>query len=231
MIKLITDKQGRQIAVLENDTHLSKWVEECGDLCHDPMVRQKIVPMLKPGDVVVDVGANIGDHTIAYAEAVGPTGKVHAFEPQGKAFACLVLNTGEFPYVLPYYYGLSDRAGLEFMHIESGNQGASYITASRNPELYPTLVIPLDFLNLPQLDFMKIDVEGYESNVLDGAICTIERHRPIVLCELNRRLLARTGTTPKQIVHFFEHRGYRLDFLQSDYSLDMEQVDALFLPK
>ncbi len=98
-MKLITGKNGESIAVIEFDSHISSWVEEAGRLCHDSMVHESILPLIKEGDWVVDAGAYIGDHTIAYAEKVGSRGRVIAFEINPPALECLKHNAVLYPQI------------------------------------------------------------------------------------------------------------------------------------
>src|SRR5687767_9160852 len=80
------------IAVLEKDSHISKWCESEKRLDHDQNLLPVILSYVKKGDWVVDAGAFIGDHTRAYLDRVGATGVVVALEPNPEAFECLKHN-------------------------------------------------------------------------------------------------------------------------------------------
>lgn len=146
---------------------------------------------LKPGMVVVDVGAHIGTHTVFFAQAVGPQGAVVSVEPQRFIHQILCANIalnalqnvltyqaafGEEPgsiAVLPLNYGVENNfGGLE---LGKGHKG------------YSVPVMTLDSLALPQCHFVKIDVEGMEANVLRGARATLGRHRPLLYVENDRQ--------------------------------------------
>ncbi len=178
------------IAVIEGDDHISKWVEEGGRLCHDSMVHESILPLLKEGDWVVDAGAFIGDHTIAYAEKVGITGNVLAFEVSVNALSCLWHNSEKYPQIKVYPMGLGDKPRKVSLLYDDLNKGATRINEFKPG---PIKIVALDSLELPQLNFFKIDVEGVEGQVLDGAMATISKYRPIILLEINSPLLAFNG--------------------------------------
>jgi FkbM family methyltransferase len=169
------------IAVLEQDTHISRWVEETGLIDHGQQIEKTFRKWIKPGDTVVDVGGLIGDHTVPYAQIVGPEGLVLAFEPNPPAFECLKHNTSPYPWVDIYDMGLSDHQDVLFI-VPNENVGASHLTDRGEGETIA--VETLDSFRLDRLDFIKIDVEGMEIDVLDGALETINRCRPIILVEV-----------------------------------------------
>jgi tRNA G37 N-methylase Trm5 len=82
--------------VIASDTHIGRWIEETGRLDHDQYLLPKIVPLIPEGGTVVDAGALYGDHTLAYAKAVGPYGEVFAFEPNPQSYTCLKKNMETF---------------------------------------------------------------------------------------------------------------------------------------
>ena len=73
-----------------NDAFVGRGLDLYGEWCDFEI--QAIRPHVKPGDTVIDVGANIGTHTVAFANMVGPTGTVHAYEPQRRLFHMLSGN-------------------------------------------------------------------------------------------------------------------------------------------
>lgn len=218
------------IAILENDSHLGKWIEESGRLDHDQNMLPVILPYIKEGDVVVDAGAFIGDHTIAYLKAVGPTGVVHAFEPNYHAFQCLKINC---PTATNYQIGLSHKPG--FMEItELDNKGASFGTDVNDfafgKENY-VLTEKLDYFNLGRVNFFKLDIEGMELGAIHGARYTILRCRPIILCEINESALKRNQTSGLELIEKIESLGYSKNKVYENDTLDAPMFDLLFLPK
>lgn len=227
MIKLIQTKEGT-VAVLKNDTHLSRWVEEKGTLRTDWLL-DIILPMVKPGDYVVDAGANIGDWTVPLCEAVGPTGKVYAFEPMPAAAACLYVNCREYDNAFLCNSALSNITEILKLTMDK-NAGASFLSKGHG---MGTLVstIPLDLLKMIKLDWLKIDVEGSELNLLNGAYSTIKICQPKIICELNRGALARNGANYNDIIGFLKSLGYRMEFFDPKHTLELDQVDVFFLPQ
>jgi len=187
------------VAVLENDTHISKWVEQSGTLAIAERMIHPFAKWIPAGGVVVDAGAMIGDHTVTYARLVGSEGCVHAFEPQPEAFACLLHNMKHLPQVMCWGCALSDKAENHQI-VLSDNVGASHLVPEKSGDSHS---ITLDSLGLQRLDYMKIDVEGYECRVLRGALETIKRCRPAILCEVNSGSLERAGFTQAELFGLF----------------------------
>ena len=185
------------LAVLENDSHISRWVEESGRLDHDQYALSYILKYIKEGDCIVDAGAFIGDHTLAYLKAVGPRGKVIAFEPHLDAYQCLLHNCPEAECVLA---GLGDKEEkLPFATNE--NVGASYISCSGDKQIN---IVTLDSYNLEHLDFLKLDVEGFELSALRGAKKTIDRFRPTMWIEVYDGALNRNHETAASLLSFVQ---------------------------
>jgi len=189
------------IAVIEGDTHISRWVEESGRLDHDEYALPVILEHIKEGDWVVDGGAFIGDHTRAYLDKVKNSGRVFAFEPNPKAFECLVYNC---PDARCEQFGLSDLDGGAGM-LESENSGASRLVEGGS-----VMLVRLDDYELPKLDFLKLDVEGYELKALRGAESTIDTHRPVMWIEINKGALNEQGVEPKDVIKFALDYGYEV---------------------
>ena len=208
------------IAVLDGDSHISKWVEDEGRLDHDQNSLPLILEYIKEGDVVVDAGAFIGDHTIAYLRASGRTGKVIAFEPNPAAYECLIHNC---PEAMAFNLGLSDKSGELKMAMDV-NAGASHV-GDGNQSIK---VIALDSMPFRRLNFIKIDVEGMELKALLGAKKTIEDHRPIMWIEINVGALSRQKVVPSQIFEMLN--GLRYEFEQYPSEGGM-QYDILCLPR
>lgn len=161
-----------------------------------------------PGAIVLDVGANIGAHTVPLAQLVGATGVVVAFEPQPTLHrilcANLVLNS--IPNVLTYAMALGNSEGECIIPLldysQPNNFGGIGMDMVEEGEAVP--LGKLDDFNLERLDFLKVDVEGFESKVLEGAAETIERCRPIMYIENDR-----VDRSAELIQRLFD-MGYRL---------------------
>lgn len=181
-----------------------------------------MLPFIKPGDVVLDVGANVGTVTLPFAHRVGPQGRVYAFEPQRIVFQHLCANIA-----LNGLFNVDARcaavgAATGVAHIldvspdRIKNAGAARISHETGDAAVP--LIKLDDLDLPRCSLIKIDVEGMEAQVLAGADNLVERHQPIVYFEAkpgdNTRaclvwLIARSYSLYWHFSAFFEPHNFR----------------------
>lgn len=214
------------VAVIEGDTHVSAWVAKQKKLAIAEKYLapfQKFVPV---GGVVVDAGAMIGDHTATYAEWVGPHGSVHAFEPNPEAFECLAYNMRNLPQVQLYKFGLSDHARRCKLHL-SPNAGASHL--SNDFGIVATLT--LDDLSLASLDFLKMDAEGFETRILNGAKETIARCHPVMLIEVNEGALDRASSSRYELLTLIDSMGYGVRITDSKLKFTDMQYDVLCVPK
>ena len=211
--------------VLENDATSGK-VIETGRLDFDPLLPH-ILPLIRPGDTVVDAGAFIGDHTIAYSHSVGPTGKVIAFEPALSAFNCLIHNTEKCGNVFTFNQALGN-------HIGTAGMAADYPANVASHYIHGDGIIQVRKLDdhlslLDRLDLIKIDVEGYELNVLKGAEQVITKFRPQMVIEINEIALKRQGAIPDDIVKWVCAHGYSVSVLYR-HGAEVPFYDILCLP-
>ena len=214
------------IAILENDTHISKWVIESGRLDHDQNMLPFILANIKAGDVVIDAGAYIGDHTIAYAERVGKDGFVFAFEPNKEAFDCLEYNLKTFDNTTIFNQGLGSKIEKMGMLKSPDNIGMCHLIKGGD-----ITVTTIDDLYLFKCDFIKIDCEGYELEILKGGYETIRRFKPTLLIELNKYTLEREGITFKHIFNFLDNIGYIYNNIYEEQDLNQPQIDIICRPK
>lgn len=145
-----------------------------------------LLDLVKVGDIVVDVGANIGTHTIALAKRVGPSGQVIAFEPQRLTLQTLCTNItlNNLDNVKAERVALGAKCGeVSIPVIKQGNLGNIGHQLWGEGELTPLLT--LDSYSLPGIDLLKIDVEGMEKTVLEGALKTIKQYQPAIFVENN----------------------------------------------
>lgn len=157
--------------------------------------------MVGPGATILDIGANVGALTVPLACAVGPKGRVLAFEPQTFLHRILRANAAVnnlAAVVSPLRLAVGEAAGRIdvpiFEYASLGNFGGFDISLrdfSRQPirpiASEPVDVVAVDDLGLAACDLMKIDVEGMELEVIAGATRTIGRFRPILYLEARER--------------------------------------------
>lgn len=139
---------------------------------------------VEPGTVVIEVGAHIGTHTIPAARLVGPWGRVYAFEPQRKIFRelyhNLALNGINNVVPLRFAVGSGNLRTIEMNPTTAGNEGGTGVGSGGDKAELRTL----DSFGFERVSLIKIDVEHYENHVLDGAIDTIRRNRPVIIIEI-----------------------------------------------
>jgi len=146
---------------------------------------------VRPGSLVVDIGANVGTHTVSFSHLVGTAGRVVSFEPQPAVFEVLEANVANcaLPNVQCIRGGAGEHwqeLGLEPIDYSSHNNfGAISLNDSSNANCVKVPVRPVDSLELQQCELIKIDAEGMELSVLKGLHQTLKRCRPILFIECN----------------------------------------------
>jgi len=145
---------------------------------------------IRPESTVIDVGANIGLHTVHFAQAAR-LGKVICFEPARATFAQLLKNVAGLANVIPLNVALSDKAGLQLLFVASDNAYSGLKDTRRKAVLYQEWVpcfngdaILEPLTRETSVDLIKIDVEGLERQVLEGMSALLTAHRPIICCEI-----------------------------------------------
>lgn len=183
------------IALLRHDKYFTKWVKETGRLDHHHGFLEYLRPFL--GGTMLDVGANIGTHTTFYAQH----GTVMAFEPNPVAFKCLIHNC---PSAMCINAAVGAAPGkIKMSELSDGNYGAMYTTPGEDIP-----VVTIDSFNLTQCNYIKIDCEGDEIDVLIGAKETIARHRPIMCIESNPHTLQRKGQSVNDLIAAIHNLKY-----------------------
>lgn len=220
--------------IIDGDTHVGKWVEDTGKLDHDEFTIPLCVLNMPVGGVVIDAGALYGDHSIAYARKVGSQGTVIAIESNPVAFSCLQRNAEKFESpVLLINACLGTEHGGKARHcIQEGNIGMSTCQVTEEDKKgveIPT--ISLDGLmrdaNLRRVDFLKLDVEGWEHRVLLGGRAMLKLLRPKMLIEINSFALSQQGSTDRDIYDLLLELQYSWQIVQPECTGSSPQFDIL----
>lgn len=189
--------------------------------------------LVRTDDVVLDIGANIGAHTLHLARSVGPGGKVVAFEPTTFAFNKLItnvsLNPALSPRILTEQIMLVDKPGADLvpgiysswplanqsdLHQKHGGRlmrtnGASVVSLDEY----------LDRAEIEKVNLVKMDVDGYECLVLRGGMTTFKRERPQIIIELAPYILLETGHSLEELLDILQTLGYTLTALRNGQPL------------
>jgi FkbM family methyltransferase len=185
----------------------------------EPAATSIVRRLVRPGDVVVDAGANYGWYTTLLAELAGPAGRVYAFEPAPATFARLrehiALNGCEDRVVATRCAVGAARGEAEIHTFDNLSHSRSSLSPldQSSFQTHAVAVTDLDsFLhaqNQFQIEFLKCDVEGSELMVLQGARRLLDSPRPpIALVELNHETSAAFGYQPTDIWKYLLNRGY-----------------------
>lgn len=163
---------------------------------------KSIFPQLAGSRVCLDIGANIGNHSLLFAEHFQ---NVISFEPHPRTFKLLDFNSDLVDNITPLNIGLSDKKSTETAHFPRHNIGSTSLNldvSTSDPELLEQVEFNLDKLDdIPEvqaadkIDFVKIDVEGHEEACIAGALKTLKKHKPVIGIEiLGARI--KNGETP-----------------------------------
>lgn len=194
-------RYGKMLFFRNDSGALSSSLKEYGEWADNELtfVRR----FVSHGSVVVDVGAYIGTHTLAFSEFVGNKGQVFAIEAQPASYEVLVTNieANNLWNVVPYNAIASNNIGNVIIPTIDTELVSSFGSASlhdillyeteqkkistQESEKIKARSISVDSLNLPSCDLIKIDVEGVEDMVLDGARETVGKYAPAIYCECN----------------------------------------------
>jgi FkbM family methyltransferase len=199
--------------------------------------------LVKPGDVVFDIGANIGAHTLALAKSVGSGGQVFAFEPSEFAFAKLKTNLALNPELEPQTVPLqillaasvADALETEIYaswpletkgSVHPKHRGRLLATDGATVETLDNFAERRD---LRQLNLIKMDVDGNELPVLQGGLGVLKKFRPVLVLELSPYLHREHHHDFAEFVAMLGEAGYYLQDANNwkPLPLDSARLEAL----
>mgnify|MGYP000109061086 CR=1 FL=1 len=201
------------ISYFKSDRVIGSSLKEYGEWAQKEI--DLLARIIEPGDIVLDIGAFIGTHTLAFSNMVGENGWVLAFEPNPLAYEVLNLNVSQNSLTNVKLFNAA--VGGEEKEIQVGrlpnqylqNPGSAPLTAILPPAETRTAKIIrsicLDSLVVDRCKLIKCDVEGMEGAVLSGARQFIHAHRPIVVCEC---LSLQNGTELLGLMNELRYEGF-----------------------
>lgn len=188
-----------------------------------------IKKLLKPGDVIFDVGANFGYYSIVLSASLNKQCEVHAFEPNQPTYDRLLRNIelNELTEIIvTHRLGLSDVAGTGHIIERADNSGAATIEITQEGGNADLITLD-DFCRdrkIARMDFMKIDIEGFEERMLLGGRDIIKKLKPVMLIELNPPTLARANSSVERVSDLLHQFGYELFASRRSKLLPMRQL-------
>jgi len=201
---------------------------------HEPISTKLISSELKSGMVCLEVGANIGYYTLLESKVIGDSGKVVAVEPSPENFEKLKqnLSLSNVKNVLPFNFACGDKNGkIKFLISEKSNRcttlDENYLaTPSDNIIEVPVKKID-DFLNenkIEKVDFIRMDVEGYERQIIKGMEKTLDKYNPMIQIEVHKKFMPENHT--KELFEEFQKRGYECKYY-IPRDLDMPMIGSV----
>lgn len=177
---------------------------------------------IKQAKVVFDIGANIGT-TAMYFSSINSTAEIYAFEPHPKTYQRAEdnLKSNSFKNISLIKLGFGNKPDqVKLYEVNSNNPGMNRIIPDNNE--FPFVVIEIDTMDnfvqrqgIQKVDFIKIDVEGFEFNVLSGAMRTLREHLPVLFIELDDNNLRDNNSSAKELVGLLFSCGYA-NFFRAD---------------
>ncbi len=190
-------------------------------------VQEAFAQALRPGQVVFDVGSNVGFYSLVAARLVGPTGEVHAFEaiPEIAHEVSVNARRNHLGNVRVHAVAVTDVEGTVEL-LRSRTPGGSTVSPDEVPkdltEKFPVPAVTLDAFvergTAPPPDFVKIDVEGAELPVLRGMAGILRDARPVVVCEVDDHSEARAMQKFEAVRDVLLGNGYSVEALERSYT-------------
>jgi len=208
----------------------------------EPTTTAIVKKLLRQGDVVVDVGANIGYFSLLFSQCVGSKGHVYSYEPVPQLASALQKNAelNKFKQITLSKLALSDHDGKAQFYVGPvDNSGLSSLRRPRNS----SIVLDVDlarfdeiFSHAEDVALIKIDVEGAELAVLRGMEGYLRNKRPNILVEITNKFLNEMGDSEQSLLAYLQNLGYncyvigeaRVELLQSHKQPLPDQWNALF---
>jgi FkbM family methyltransferase len=213
------------------------WLNDSGyvDKCiidtgiFEPESTRIVNQYVKKGDVVLDVGANIGYYTVMLADLVGDEGKVIAFEPTRHFGEVLKANieANQLTNVHIHNFGLS--CGESTADIDIGISSATIHSSQYYDPIIKherislrTLDNVVEEYSLSKIDFIKIDIDGHEPHFFDGAWKTLDKCDPLILFEVSHLHYMKAGVDVSQFYNKLKGKNYRIY-----YEGDLKEITEL----
>jgi len=185
----------------------------------EPFETELVKKEIKKGDVVLDLGANIGYYTLIFAKLVGEGGKVFAFEPEPDNFALLKKNVeiNGYQNVILVRKAVSNKTGKFKLYLSDDNKGGHSmypLSPQDGSQSIEIEAIRLDdyFENYDgKIDFIKMDIEGAEEKAIQGMSSLLKKNKNVkIVSEFNPPTLKQGGIEPEEYLELLTGFGFKL---------------------
>ena len=187
----------------DSDTHFENYIDDRGYQTIHRDTILKYIRQYKPVTAsCIDVGSHVGFWSKDFTQYFK---HVYAFEPMDEVRECLFENIKAKNYTC-FTNGLGNEMAVKKVKYNPEATGNTYISEDGNKEIS---IKKLDTFYLPDIDYIKIDAEGYEIEVLKGGTKLIEMYKPFIHVEVKGKVLVKQGLTNEDIINYFDSINYK----------------------
>jgi FkbM family methyltransferase len=230
--KIYTSRSGKKIC-LEEGCWLSTRIEGLGPYqARNLNALKRLVPKSR---TTLDIGANVGMNSVEYADF---SDLVYSFEPHPDTFQMLTttIHANNLKNVILYNEGVGNKKTSIAMKVMLNNDGQNCMARSDAFANGPIVTVnTIDSKNIQNVDVIKIDVEGFELKVVEGARKTISESRPVIQAEVIASHMRRYEDSPQGLYDFLINLDYRCEdykgkILSTTYVKEKGIADTFFIP-
>ena len=194
--------------------------------------RRVLYSLINENYICFDIGANIGETTMNFAR-LAPKGKVFSFEPVPFLFQRLKTNLelNNFPSVFLNNLAVSDKEEELFFEkpVDNNSAGISLNKEKSNTSQVvhsTTIDLFVSANNIDKIDFMKIDVEGFEYFVINGGLNTLKKFKPVLFIEIDNKNLSKNNSSEKELLSQLKNDlGYSLYRIEGMQKIKIDSIE------
>lgn len=192
----------------------------------DNQHKENIYAKINNGNVILDVGSNIGEVLLNMAK-VNPEGTIYGFEPVKSTFEKLQKNVSlnRFSSISLHQLALSDTNEIVYYQTKEGHSGGTMMSKeSKNISQdfieAKTLDHFVEMNSIEKIDFIKVDIEGFEMNFLKGAIETLKKFKPSIFMEVDCAKLNRQNSSAEELIATLQSIGYKVSHAENNQEIN-----------
>jgi len=230
--EMVLNIQGNKMYVYGRDMGVASFLISKG--VHEKYETKLFKDLIKPGMVVVDIGANIGYYTLIAAKLVESKGKVYAFEPEPNNYRLLIKNIEVNGYnnVIPIQKGVSNKPGKTKLFISKTVLSSLSFSEDNVPEKKEFVMVETitleKFFEDSKVDFIKMDTEGAEGLIIEGAGKVLKKNDLKIAMEFWPYGLKNLGTDPLKLLHKFQNHGFKIKLIdETDQCLKTIEITKI----